>query len=67
VIHLFENLYFELLFCDRSRAGISNWVHAMEWSGQNQFVASKSVQFLVDDIEAGLLKSYGPLSFLKVS
>ncbi|KAK2380228.1 serine carboxypeptidase [Trifolium repens] len=47
--------------------GISNWVHAMEWSGQNQFVASKSVQFLVDDIEAGLLKSYGPLSFLKVN
>ncbi|KAK2433874.1 serine carboxypeptidase [Trifolium repens] len=47
--------------------GISNWVHAMKWSSQNQFVASKSVQFLVDDIEAGLLKSYGPLSFLKVN
>ncbi|CAI8616360.1 unnamed protein product [Vicia faba] len=47
--------------------GNSNWVHAMEWSGQNQFVTSKTVQFLVDDVEAGLLKSYGPLSFLKVN
>jgi len=49
------------------RAGNSNWVHAMEWSGQNQFAAAKTVPFLVDGAKAGLLNSYGPLSFLKVS
>ncbi|GAU45458.1 hypothetical protein TSUD_107500, partial [Trifolium subterraneum] len=45
--------------------GNSNWVHAMEWSGQKQFAASKTAQFLVDGKNAGLLNSYGPLSFLK--
>jgi hypothetical protein len=39
----------------------------MEWSGQKDFVASPEVPFTVDDSEAGLLKNYGPLSFLKVS
>jgi serine carboxypeptidase-like clade 4 len=39
----------------------------MEWSGQKQFAASKTAQFLVDGTKAGLLNSYGPLSFLKVS
>jgi len=38
----------------------------MEWSGQKEFVASSEVPFTVDDSEAGLLKNYGPLSFLKV-
>ncbi|KEH29969.1 putative carboxypeptidase C [Medicago truncatula] len=47
--------------------GNSNWVHAMEWSGRNQFVAAKTVPFLVDGAKAGLLNSYGPLSFLKVN
>ncbi|KAI5389012.1 variant 2, Serine carboxypeptidase-like 48 [Lathyrus oleraceus] len=47
--------------------GNSNWVHAIEWSGQNQFATSKTLQFSVDGLEAGLLKSYGPLSFLKVN
>ncbi|KAJ1435987.1 Serine carboxypeptidase, serine active site [Sesbania bispinosa] len=46
--------------------GNSRWVHAMEWSGQKAFVASPDVPFVVDGSEAGLLKSYGPLSFLKV-
>ncbi|KAE9619339.1 hypothetical protein Lal_00047479 [Lupinus albus] len=46
--------------------GNSRWVHAMEWSGQKEFVASSEVPFIVDDSEAGLLKNYGPLSFLKV-
>ncbi|XP_027365210.1 serine carboxypeptidase-like 48 isoform X2 [Abrus precatorius] len=46
--------------------GNSRWVHAMEWSGQKEFVASPEVPFTVDDSEAGLLKNYGPLSFLKV-
>lgn len=39
----------------------------MEWSGQKEFVASKEVPFVVDGSEAGLLKNYGPLSFLKVT
>ena len=46
--------------------GNSKWVHAMEWSGQQEFVVSSEVPFTVDDSEAGLLKKYGPLSFLKV-
>ncbi|QCE07900.1 serine carboxypeptidase-like [Vigna unguiculata] len=46
--------------------GNSKWVHAMEWSGQKEFVSSLEVPFKVDDSEAGLLKTYGPLSFLKV-
>ena len=47
--------------------GNSRWVHAMEWSGQNNFVNSPEIPFVVDDSEAGVLKNYGPLSFLKVS
>jgi len=39
----------------------------MEWSGQKEFAASSEVPFTVDDSEAGVLKNYGPLSFLKVS
>ncbi|XP_021897704.1 serine carboxypeptidase-like [Carica papaya] len=46
--------------------GNSRWVHVMEWSGQKQFVASPEVLFEVDGSEAGLLKTYGPLGFLKV-
>ncbi|CAA0814436.1 Serine carboxypeptidase-like 49 [Striga hermonthica] len=46
--------------------GNSRWVHAMEWSGRKDFVASPEVPFEVDGSEAGLLKSHGPLSFLKV-
>lgn len=38
----------------------------MKWSGQEEFVASPEVPFEVDGSEAGLLKSHGPLSFLKV-
>ncbi|KAL8241163.1 hypothetical protein R6Q59_014518 [Mikania micrantha] len=47
--------------------GNSRWVHAMEWSGQKEFVASVDAPFEVDGSEAGLLKSHGPLSFLKVA
>jgi len=39
----------------------------MKWSGQKEFVASPDVPFVVNGSEAGILKSYGPLSFLKVS
>ncbi|WOG87999.1 hypothetical protein DCAR_0207232 [Daucus carota subsp. sativus] len=46
--------------------GNSRWVQAMEWSGQKEFVASSEVPFEVDGSKAGLLRSHGPLSFLKV-
>ncbi|KAF6166945.1 hypothetical protein GIB67_037458 [Kingdonia uniflora] len=46
--------------------GNSRWVHAMEWSSQKQFVGSPTVPFVVDGAEAGQMKNYGPLSFLKV-
>ncbi|XP_062017571.1 serine carboxypeptidase-like [Rosa rugosa] len=46
--------------------GNSNWVHAMEWSGQKAFGESSNVPFKVGGAEAGLLKSHGPLAFLKV-
>jgi len=39
----------------------------MEWYGQKEFVASPEVPFEVSGSEAGVLKSYGPLSFLKVT
>ncbi|CAH8339326.1 unnamed protein product [Eruca vesicaria subsp. sativa] len=47
-------------------AGNSRWVNAMEWSGKENFKAAKEVPFMVDGKEAGKLKSYGQLSFLKV-
>lgn len=47
--------------------GNSNWVHAVEWSGQNNFAAAPSVSFTVDGEEKGIQKSYGPLTFLKVN
>ncbi|KAK7305525.1 hypothetical protein VNO77_43431 [Canavalia gladiata] len=47
--------------------GNSRWVHAMEWSGQKEFGGSPVAPFLVDGAEAGMLKSHGPLAFLKVS
>ncbi|XP_030958793.1 serine carboxypeptidase-like isoform X2 [Quercus lobata] len=46
--------------------GNSRWVQAMEWSGQKQYGAAPTVPFVVDGAEAGLLKSHGPLTFLKV-
>lgn len=42
------------------------WVHSMEWSGQQDFASSPEIPFTVDSAEAGILKSFGPLSFLKV-
>ncbi|KVI09702.1 Peptidase S10, serine carboxypeptidase [Cynara cardunculus var. scolymus] len=46
--------------------GNSRWVHAMEWSGQKEFGASADVPFMVGGSEAGLFKTHGPLTFLKV-
>jgi hypothetical protein len=38
----------------------------MEWSGQKDFASSAEASFLVDNVQAGVLKSHGALSFLKV-
>uniref|UniRef100_A0A1J3DA97 Carboxypeptidase n=1 Tax=Noccaea caerulescens TaxID=107243 RepID=A0A1J3DA97_NOCCA len=46
--------------------GNSRWVNSMEWSGKESFKATKEVPFVVDGKEAGSLKSFGQLSFLKV-
>ncbi|XP_055810737.1 serine carboxypeptidase-like [Solanum dulcamara] len=46
--------------------GNSNWVHAMEWSGQRDFGAAPSITFTVDGEEKGVQKNHGPLTFLKV-
>jgi len=39
----------------------------MKWSGQTAFKKAPTTPFLVDSEEAGILKSHGPLAFLKVS
>ncbi|KAK9126606.1 hypothetical protein Scep_015452 [Stephania cephalantha] len=46
--------------------GNSRWVHAMEWSGQKKFTGAPTVPFMVNGAKAGELKSFGPVSFLKV-
>ncbi|KAH0729803.1 hypothetical protein KY290_000882 [Solanum tuberosum] len=54
------------LNCFLKWTGNSNWVHAVEWSGQKGFEAAQSVSFTVDGEEKGVQKKYGPLMFLKV-
>uniref|UniRef100_M4CE13 Carboxypeptidase n=1 Tax=Brassica campestris TaxID=3711 RepID=M4CE13_BRACM len=46
--------------------GNSRWVEQMNWSGQKEFGAAKTVPFMVDGKEAGVMKNHGPLIFLKV-
>nr|XP_010920652.1 serine carboxypeptidase-like [Elaeis guineensis] len=46
--------------------GNFRWVNSMEWSGHQIFAEVPMLPFVVDGKEAGRLKSYGPLSFLKV-
>eukprot|EP00253_Pinus_taeda_P033117 PITA_33117 len=46
--------------------GNSRWVNSMDWFGKDNFKKAPIKSFLVDDKEAGLITSYGPLSFLKV-
>lgn len=48
-------------------AGNFRWVNSMEWSGQKTFAESPMAPFTVDGKKAGLIKAYGPLSFLKVT
>ena len=46
--------------------GNSRWVEQINWSGQKEFGAAKTVSFMVDGKEAGVMKNHGPLTFLKV-
>ncbi|KAJ3682751.1 hypothetical protein LUZ60_012978 [Juncus effusus] len=46
--------------------GNYRWVNSMDWSGNDTFAKMNMTSFTVDGEEAGLIKSYGPLSFLKV-
>ncbi|CAA0832605.1 Serine carboxypeptidase-like 48 [Striga hermonthica] len=45
--------------------GNTRWVHAMQWSGQKQFMTAKGSPFRVGGVDVGLQKGYGPLTFLK--
>jgi len=46
--------------------GNSRWVESMEWSGQKNYVSVDILPFMVDGVEAGQMKNYGTVSFLKV-
>ncbi|KAK4286415.1 hypothetical protein QN277_002973 [Acacia crassicarpa] len=46
--------------------GNERWVEAMEWSGQDAFLASPNMSFLVDGQEAGRFLSHEPLTLLKM-
>ncbi|KAL7173747.1 hypothetical protein ACSBR2_033077 [Camellia fascicularis] len=46
--------------------GNYRWVNLMQWSGQNNFTTAPAVPFVVDGALAGIMKSYGSLTFLKV-
>ncbi|KAJ0979464.1 hypothetical protein J5N97_014938 [Dioscorea zingiberensis] len=46
--------------------GNFRWVESMEWSGQQAYSAAPMLPFTVDGEESGQLKTFGPLSFLKV-
>ncbi|GJN14188.1 hypothetical protein PR202_gb00979 [Eleusine coracana subsp. coracana] len=45
---------------------LGEWVNAMVWSGQQNFSEAPMLPFKINGKETGLLKSYGPLSFVKV-
>uniref|UniRef100_A0A7N0ZX43 Carboxypeptidase n=1 Tax=Kalanchoe fedtschenkoi TaxID=63787 RepID=A0A7N0ZX43_KALFE len=46
--------------------GNSIWVNVMPWSGQQSFVSANVSSYIVGGKEVGLVKSFGPLTFLKV-
>ncbi|WOL08444.1 hypothetical protein Cni_G17197 [Canna indica] len=46
--------------------GNVRWVNSMEWSGSQLFNEAPLAPFTVDSKEAGVLKTSGPLSFLKM-
>ncbi|XP_038717180.1 serine carboxypeptidase-like 48 [Tripterygium wilfordii] len=44
----------------------SEWVLNMKWYAKEEFGKAPSLPYFVDNEEVGLLRSYGPLSFLRV-
>ncbi|XP_038721949.1 serine carboxypeptidase-like 48 [Tripterygium wilfordii] len=46
--------------------GNLKWVSEMKWYGKEEFEKVSNVSFVVDDVDAGLLRNYGPLTFIKV-
>ncbi|KMZ69154.1 putative Serine carboxypeptidase [Zostera marina] len=46
--------------------GNSRWVESMEWNGQKNYVSADILPFMVDGVEAGQMKNYDTVSFLKV-
>ncbi|KAI3918254.1 hypothetical protein MKX01_041574 [Papaver californicum] len=67
---IYAGEYFRITFLSnifQISTGNYNWVHAMKWSGKQDFDRAANVSFVVDGAEAGILKNHGPLSFLKVN
>ncbi|KAI9337963.1 Alpha/Beta hydrolase protein [Obelidium mucronatum] len=46
--------------------GNEAWLNAMEWSGQEGYLNAPTGPFIVDKLEAGLFKTYGNLTWLKI-
>ena len=46
--------------------GNSRWVSEIDWSGKGGYNGASDEQFTVDGVEAGIFRSHGPLTFLKV-
>ncbi|XP_038721947.1 serine carboxypeptidase-like [Tripterygium wilfordii] len=46
--------------------GNLRWVSKMKWYGREEFEKVSRVSFVVDGEEAGLVRNYGPLTFIKV-
>lgn len=42
------------------------WVHRLEWSGQDRFVQTEYQDFMIDGEEAGQIKSADGLTFIRV-
>jgi cathepsin A (carboxypeptidase C) len=46
--------------------GNKAWTLALDWSGKNNFNSTRDVPWTVNNKEAGLVRSYGGFTFLKV-
>ncbi|KAL9672316.1 hypothetical protein QQ045_028566 [Rhodiola kirilowii] len=46
--------------------GSFKWASAMKWSAQGEFTKANLISYKVGGKEIGLIKSFGPLTFLKV-
>lgn len=46
--------------------GNARWVAEIDWSGKQNYSTAASKSFMVGEEEAGVMRNYGPLTFLKV-